>query len=309
MRCAYLVALVVANTSLSACAEDSTPEGNADSTSSSETGTAQDDGVAMTDDADDGTSEDGQAGSGTSTGAAEAGADSESGELGCSDPATTGTTVLIELDAADGKGIAGSVTHPDGGACLPAVVLLHQFNSNKEQWDAQIEAFTVRGYVTLAIDLRGHGDSDAQDGALADILTDPDQAPLDVAAAVAYLVDDATVDAERIGVVGTSIGANLAVVAATQQPEVKVAVPISTRLDPVEALLGGAPISLGPVLCYAGETDGGGDHAMTCAALEPLSSGPATSVILPGTSAHGVAIVQDFPETMPAVLDFLDANL
>ncbi|MEM6993542.1 MAG: alpha/beta fold hydrolase [Myxococcota bacterium] len=216
---------------------------------------------------------------------------------------------LVTLTSDDGKALTGVVTRPTTGSCLPAVVLIHQFGNDKSQWDGELAAFVARGYVTLAIDLRGHGESDPQDGAFNGLLTDPDQAPLDVQAAIAHLANDAAVDSSRIGVVGTSIGANLAVVAASQDLGVAATVAISARLDPVESLLGGAAVSVGPLLCFAGETDGGGDQAMTCSALEPLSSGPAMSVILPGTAAHGVAIVDMFPETFPAVLDFLDANV
>ncbi len=231
------------------------------------------------------------------------------GSPACAEPAGDPQQEIVSLTTSDGKAIAGIITRPATGSCLPAALLLHQFGNDKSQWNAHLPAFIAAGYVTLAIDLRGHGESDPQDGAFNDLLTDPDQAPLDVQAAIAHLMGDDAVDPARVGVVGTSIGANLAVVAASQDLGVGATVALSTRLTPVESLLGGAAVSLGPLLCYAGETDGGGDQAMTCAALEPLSSGPAQSVILPDTGAHGVAIVDGFPETVPAIIDFLDANL
>ncbi|MBL4686242.1 MAG: alpha/beta fold hydrolase [Nannocystaceae bacterium] len=257
-----------------------------------------DDAASTTEDAD-GTTSDGSNDTtvdGTSSGA-------------CVEPGGDPVQDAITLTTADGKSISGIVTRPSTGSCLPAALLLHQFSNTKSQWDAHLATFIERGYVTLAIDLRGHGESDPQDGAFNDLLTDPDQAPLDVQAALEHLQGHQAVDTSRIAVVGTSIGANLAVVAASQDLGVRATVAISTRLTPVQSLLGGAQIAVGPLLCYAGETDGGGDQAMTCGALEPLSSGPADSVILPGSSAHGVTIVDTFPETIPSILDFLDANL
>lgn len=221
------------------------------------------------------------------------------------DPVAEPTT----LTTPDGTSIAGIVTRPAQGSCLPAVLFVHQFNLDKSQWSAHVDTFVAAGYVTMAIDLRGHGESDPAAGPLADILTDPAQAPSDVATALAFLMADESVDAARVGIVGTSIGANLAVVASSQDLGVSATVAISTRVEPVTSLLDGRPLSLGPFACWAGENDGGGDHAMSCGVFETASSGPAESTVLPGTAAHGVQIVDDFPETIPSVLAFLDANL
>lgn len=276
-------------------AESDTADSSASTGASASTSTASQRG---SDDANSTTSDD----SGDST------ADATSSGA-CVDPGGPPVQDAITLMTADGKSISGIVTRPTTGSCLPAALLLHQFSNTKSQWDAHLATFIERGYVTLAIDLRGHGESDPQDGAFNDLLTDPDQAPLDVQAALEHLQGHQAVDTSRIAVVGTSIGANLAVVAASQDLGVRTTVAISTRLTPVQSLLGGARIAVGPLLCYAGETDGGGDQAMTCGALEPLSTGPAESVILPGSSAHGVTIVDTFPETIPGILDFLDSNL
>lgn len=231
-------------------------------------------------------------------------------DTGECDPASgDGVATDVTLETADGKSIAATVTVPEQGNCLPAVLLIHQFNLSKSQWDGHVDSFIARGYVTMAIDLRGHGQSDAQDGSLVEILNDPDQAPLDVEAALAHLLAVAEVDPERVGIVGTSVGANLAVVGASQSPDVALAVPLSARQSPVTNLLGGDPVDVGPLLCYAGELDGGGDQAATCGWLEGLANGPTQSVILPGTAAHGVAIVDMFPDTIPDILDFLDTNL
>ena len=180
---------------------------------------------------------------------------------------------------------------------------------DKTQWDAHIAAFTQRGYTTLALDLRGHGESDPADGMLSDILTDPNQAPLDVRAALEYLQGLPEIDDARIAVVGTSVGANLAVVAAAQGVGVAATVAVSARLSAIEALLDGTAVTVGPVLCYAGQTDGAGAQAETCTNLEAASAGPAQSIILEGSAAHGVSIINDFPDTIPAIVEFLDTTM
>lgn len=245
----------------------------------------------------------------TGVGSSEEGGSDSTGVGAC--VAASGDPVAqpMTLTTPDGTSIAGIVTRPALGTCLPAVLFVHQFNLDKSQWSAHVDTFVAAGYVTMAIDLRGHGESGPAMGSLTDVLTDPAQAPSDVATALAFLLADAPVDEARVGIVGTSIGANLAVVAASQDLGVSATVAISTRVDPVTSLLDGLPVSLGPFACWAGENDGGGDHAMSCGVFEMASSGPAASTVLPGTGAHGVQIVDDFPETIPSVLAFLDANL
>lgn len=245
----------------------------------------------------------------TGLGSSEEGGSDTTGVGACVAPSGDPVAEPMTLTTPDGTSIAGIVTRPAQGTCLPAVLFVHQFNLDKSQWSDHVDTFVAAGYVTMAIDLRGHGESGPAVGSLTDVLTDPAQAPTDVATALAFLLADASVDEARVGIVGTSIGANLAVVAASQDIGVSAAVAISTRVDPVTSLLDGLPVSLGPFACWAGENDGGGDHAMSCGVFEMASSGPAASTVLPGTAAHGVQIVNDFPETIPSVLTFLDANL
>ena len=215
----------------------------------------------------------------------------------------------LSLQTQDGKQLAATLARPGSATCRPAVLLIHQYKLERSQWDAQVPAFVEAGYVTLAFDLRGHGESDAQDGALADILTDPDQAPLDLAAAVEALLAHEAVDPERLAIVGTSVGANLAVVGGHQHPEVQLTVPISPRVPPIEDLAGNpAQLSLRPMFCFAGELDGGG-QAQACELLVGEAGGSSKLRVLPGTAAHGVTIVEDFPETIPDVIAWLDENL
>ena len=40
----------------------------------------------------------------------------------------------------------------------PAILLMHMFQGNRHDWDAQIPALTSQGYRVLNVDLRGHGE-------------------------------------------------------------------------------------------------------------------------------------------------------
>ena len=70
-----------------------------------------------------------------------------------------------------------------------------------------------QGISVLAIDFRSHGSSDIADVTLEELLEDPDQLKWDVLAALEYLQAQPAVDPDRIGILGLSVGANMAVVA------------------------------------------------------------------------------------------------
>jgi hypothetical protein len=93
----------------------------------------------------------------------------------------------------------------------PAVVLIHQFRSSKEQWSGSfIDSLTNAGYKVLAYDIRGHGQSSKVKYNLSELLTDPYKAPNDIIAVFKWLKDRQGIDSTRIGVIGTSIGGSLA---------------------------------------------------------------------------------------------------
>ncbi len=230
-------------------------------------------------------------------------------------PAAEGCVTGIENDetvtftAEDGTSLVGIISRPEASVdCSPGVVFVHGFGSTKEQWEDHLDAFTGQGYVTLAIDLRSHGQSDSATVGRTSLLSDPTQAPLDVQAAVQFLAADSQVDPDRIAVVGTSVGANLAVVAHSLEPSVKVTVPVSARFMRVDELLGGETLSVRSVLCFAGADDFDGDQADACMELEQIATGTSESVIIANSRAHGREIV-DMSTTVPHILRFLEANL
>ena len=107
------------------------------------------------------------------------------------------------------NGIKGTLAVPDAGATGPAVVMLHGFGSSRDEvgglFAQQASTLAAEGIASLRIDFRGNGESA---GDLADITFEGLVA--DAAAARAYLGDVDGVDAARIGVVGYSFGAAIA---------------------------------------------------------------------------------------------------
>jgi len=107
----------------------------------------------------------------------------------------------------------GVVHVPDGlkpGEKRPALMILHGFGSNKMSGNTvgPCNMFTGWGYVTMRFDMRGCGESDGEFGRVI-----PLEQVEDTRAALSYLQTRGDVDGARIGVVGSSFGAAVAVYA------------------------------------------------------------------------------------------------
>jgi pimeloyl-ACP methyl ester carboxylesterase len=123
---------------------------------------------------------------------------------------TAGTAALGAESVVDlPNGIKGTLAVPDAGAAGPAVVMLHGFGSSRDEvgglFAMQAAALAAEGIASLRIDFRGYGESagDMADTTFEGMLAD-------AAAARTYLAEVEGVDAARIGVVGYSFGAAIA---------------------------------------------------------------------------------------------------
>lgn len=112
----------------------------------------------------------------------------------------------VQLTSDDGLRIVGTYSDAPGDK---AVVLLHMMRRTKSDWDAFAKRLQREGIASIAIDLRGHGESA---GNLV-TFTDDDfkNMKFDAQAAVSFL---RTKGKTKIVVIGASIGANTALIAA-----------------------------------------------------------------------------------------------
>lgn len=133
----------------------------------------------------------------------------------------------------DGVTIVGE--HREGPAGGAAALFLHMMPATKESWGPLAEALAARGFTTLAIDSRGHGESVRGPGgrrldykAFSD---EEQQAKMnDVEAAVRWL-EARGAERRRLALVGASIGANLSIAYAGAHPDVPAVVALSPGLD------------------------------------------------------------------------------
>jgi uncharacterized protein len=121
----------------------------------------------------------------------------------------------IEFDA-DGITLRGWLYTPDGiSGPAPTVVIAHGFSAVKEMYlDQFAEAFAEHGLAALVYDNRNFGASDGQPRQE----IDPWAQVRDYRTAITYAVTRPEVDADRIGIWGTSLsGGHVLVVAAVDR--------------------------------------------------------------------------------------------
>ncbi len=127
------------------------------------------------------------------------------------------TVRTVRLTTPDEVGIFASY-YPVDGESAPAVVLIHSLGQTRNAWADFATMLQTNGIAALAIDLRGHGDSTrkltAQGPQFLDHRTfterDYRDMLLDVNVAVDWVSEQPGINKQRIGIIGSSIGANIA---------------------------------------------------------------------------------------------------
>lgn len=140
----------------------------------------------------------------------------------------------VALTTSDGVELAGIYVRPSG-AVRAAAVLLHAMPATKESWSPFSERLAGLGLSSLAIDLRGHGESLKKNGLAIDYRLFEDEEHqakrLDASAAAAWLLDREGFKYDRLAAAGASIGANLAIWLAASHETMPAALALSPGLN------------------------------------------------------------------------------
>lgn len=114
-------------------------------------------------------------------------------------------------------GIVITLQNPSREVKKPVIILCHGFCGIREiLLPAFAEAFAEAGFATITFDYRGFGDSEGERGRLV-----PAMQIADILTVVRWAQQQPTLDAERIGLWGTSFGGCHVFGAAAQAPDVK----------------------------------------------------------------------------------------
>jgi pimeloyl-ACP methyl ester carboxylesterase len=195
----------------------------------------------------------------------------------------------VTLETADGVRIAGDLYVP-ASTPAPAIVALHQWRSSRASYADFAKTMRDAGFIVLAIDGRGYGESTG--GASGAVAPEWDTR-MDIAAAVAYLVHLPDADARRIGLVGASYGASNALIYAAEDPiSVRAVALLSVGLNyndslPTEPAI--AAYGDRPLLMVAAKDDP--DAARAAERLAALAKGAKPEVKVYDAGGHGTALL------------------
>jgi pimeloyl-ACP methyl ester carboxylesterase len=191
---------------------------------------------------------------------------------------------LVSIEASDGLTLVGTFSAPPESANenVPGLLLLHMLNSERSAWDGLTEQLAAQGYASLAIDMRGHGETGGEN--------DWQLAADDLQRAWRYLTERPEVDAERTVVIGASIGANMALITGANQPTINGVVLLSPGLIYRGVKTEEAMTQYGDRPALIVVTEGDKFSASSSRDLQELAQGEVQLEILP-TSRHGTRML------------------
>ncbi|MFI5271764.1 MAG: alpha/beta hydrolase [Ktedonobacterales bacterium] len=138
-------------------------------------------------------------------------------------PDECGVTVE-EVRFSGPRGMLSGWYLPGTNGCT--LICCHGIHDNRGQWIRQAARLRARGgYGALMFDFCGHGESEG------DLVTYGAREAADIGAAIAYLRARGDVDLGRLGVMGYSLGAISAILAAARYPELRCVVAESGFAD------------------------------------------------------------------------------
>lgn len=198
----------------------------------------------------------------------------------------------VTFPGADGATLTAAYYEPSRRPA-PGVILLHMLRRSHNDWDAAASQLSDAGFVVLALDFRGD-----------DVATYVS----DVGAAKSFLRQRPEVIPTAIGIAGASIGANVALLDAADDPGVMSVALLSPGLDygglRTEAAMkkyGGRPALL------IGSTN---DPYAARSIRQLITIGPGTrEVRLVDAAAHGTALLTREPALIAALVDWFKRTL
>ncbi len=221
---------------------------------------------------------------------------------------TGASTQRVTFRTDDGLTLSATWYEPSSRPA-PAVILVHMLHGSRRDWDALGHRLAGEGIGALAIDLRGHGDSqrvampgpEAEGGGYAPMA-------LDVKAARRYLASRTDVQQTRVGIAGASLGANLAaLVAAADGSLVSIAL-LSPSLDYRGLRIEQAVKKVGgrPVLLVAATND---PYASRSARELQKAAGGPRELLTPENAGHGTVMLSRDENLARALVDWFRRTL
>lgn len=212
-----------------------------------------------------------------------------------------------ELKTGDGIAIIGDYYTPTTPSAK-GLLLLHMMPAMRQSWHAFAEKMRGAGWQVLAIDLRGHGESDGgPDGYRSFSDAEHQASRYDVEVGVEFLKSNGVTE---LALGGASIGANLALQYLAEHPDVKSAFLLSPGLNyrGVETEPAASALKPGQAVYFIASRD----DARSAEAIEQLAAampaGAAKESRMFDTAGHGTTIFEREPAFMDEIAAWLGAQ-
>jgi alpha-beta hydrolase superfamily lysophospholipase len=218
-------------------------------------------------------------------------------------PALLGGSVIQQVTG-DGVTVALEFLGVEGSPPRGGVVLVHMLGRDRADWEPLTGTLVSKGLDVTALDLRGHGQSAS--GALDYRNFETEEwlgCTKDIRAALDYLAGQ--VEGPYF-VIGASIGANLALIEAGDDPRVAGVVLLSPGLDYHGVKPGEYATKYGerPVLLVAAEDDAYSAQSVTT--LAELLYDP--ELVVYPSGGHGTHLFGSRPEVLTLIGDWLEGR-
>jgi pimeloyl-ACP methyl ester carboxylesterase len=183
----------------------------------------------------------------------------------------------------------------------PAVILVHMLRKSSRDWDQLATRLAAEGIGALAVDLRGHGESQGNADDYAGMVQD-------VRAARRLLALREDVIPSRIGLAGASLGATIAAQAAAEDPSITALALLSPSLEYRGLRIDAAVRKYGarPVLLIASDDDG---YAARSARELQKAGGGSREIMILTRAGHGTAMLAGDPDLGRRLLEWLRRTL
>jgi pimeloyl-ACP methyl ester carboxylesterase len=210
----------------------------------------------------------------------------------------------VTFQTPDGLTIVATMMEPSRRPA-PAIILVHMLGRSRKDWESAGARFAGEGFTTLAIDLRGHGESSAGGGG--DERATLGAMVTDVRTAKRFLDTRADVLPGRVGLVGASLGATLAALAAGDDATIRSMALLSPTIDYRGVRIEAAMKKYGKrrALFVASR-----DDPYAWRSMRELSKGaPGREMILLERAGHGTAMLAHDDSLIRTLVDWFRRTL
>lgn len=225
---------------------------------------------------------------------------------------TIDTEIIVTSDAVDIHTIIKKPVELTSPA--PAVVFVHSNapSPGKTEWTTSslYNKIFEEGYIVVAFDFRTYGFSGTDGGTQFGLLNEQDRATLDLEAVVEFLQNDSDIDNSRIGVIGSKLGAEVALAAAGNDDlNIKTTVSFSALKTSVQLFSAdNSNFQLQSVFYIAGENEASGAQAADAQLLFNETNEP-RKITIPVTQNTGIDLILTVATLEDDIVNWIKDNL